>query len=129
MTESRREILSALENSESHPTADELHELVRARLPRISLGTIYRNLDILAREGLITVLTDAGAQRRYDGMERHHHHVRCSVCGRLDDVTLDNPDEIRQLLVDSKGYDIRGYTLCFTGLCRSCAEREQCERD
>jgi Fur family ferric uptake transcriptional regulator len=124
ITESRRAILAALEASDSHPTADELYELVRLRLPRISLGTVYRNLDLLAREGLITVLTDAGAQRRYDAHGKQHHHVRCDVCGRVDDVVLDDPEEIGSMLKNARGYEVRGYNLCFHGICGSCSARE-----
>jgi Fur family ferric uptake transcriptional regulator len=124
MTESRRAILSALECTRSHPTADEVYEMVRERIPRISLGTVYRNLDLLAREGMVTVLSEAGEQRRYDVAGVRHHHVRCEVCGRLDDVILDDPDAVERVLKDAGGYEIHGYSLCFVGTCsRCCAER------
>jgi Fur family transcriptional regulator, ferric uptake regulator len=122
MTESRAAILSALEASRSHPTADDLYEMVRASLPRISLGTVYRNLDLLARAGLIAVIVEAGSQRRYDAVLRPHHHVRCERCGRVDDVELDDTEEIQQLPARCGGYAIRGYTLCFIGVCPDCAQ-------
>jgi Fur family ferric uptake transcriptional regulator len=121
MTESRKAILSVLRCTTSHPTADEIYEMVRERIPRVSLGTVYRNLDLLAREGLVTVLSEAGEQRRYDAAGARHHHVRCEVCGRLDDVTLEDPDAIQEMLKDAGGYEIHGYSLCFVGRCRSCS--------
>jgi Fur family ferric uptake transcriptional regulator len=120
MTESRRAILEALEETASHPTADEVYEIVRERLPKVSLGTVYRNLDLLAREGLIAAISDAGEQRRYDVAGSHHHHVRCEVCGRLDDVAIDRSEEIEDMLSDRCGYEIHGYRLCFVGVCQDC---------
>ena len=62
MTRQRRVILEALRGTTSHPTADEVYEMVRRRLPRISLGTVYRNLEILSGEGLVAKLEMAGTQ-------------------------------------------------------------------
>ncbi|MGE5577510.1 MAG: Fur family transcriptional regulator, partial [Syntrophothermus sp.] len=53
MTRQRQIILEELKNVTTHPTADEVYEMVRRRLPRISLGTVYRNLELLAEEGII----------------------------------------------------------------------------
>ena len=64
MTESRKAILTALGATKAHPTADEVYSLVRAELPKVSLGTVYRNLDLLAKHGLIRTLATAGEQRR-----------------------------------------------------------------
>jgi len=63
MTRQRRIILEELRKVDSHPTADEVYEMVRRQLPRISLGTVYRNLEILSREGLIQKVV-LGARRR-----------------------------------------------------------------
>lgn len=123
MTESRKAILSALECTRSHPTADEVYEIVREELPRVSLATVYRNLDLLAREGLVTVLSEAGEQRRYDVAGPRHHHVRCEVCGRLDDVALEDPDAVEEMLRDASGYEIHGYSLCFVGTCSRCSRK------
>ncbi|MCK4512416.1 transcriptional repressor [bacterium] len=121
MTESRKAILSALSGTRAHPTADEVYSLVRAELPKVSLGTVYRNLDLLAKQGLIRTLATAGEQRRYDGMLDNHHHIRCEVCGRIDDIELGNTERLDELLVDGRGYEVHGYTLCFTGVCKECA--------
>ncbi len=121
MTQSRKAILSALGGTGAHPTADEVYSLVRAELPKVSLGTVYRNLDLLAKQGLIRTLATAGEQRRYDGMLDDHDHIRCEVCGRVDDIELGNTERLEELLVDGRGYEVHGYTLCFTGVCRECA--------
>ena len=69
-----------------HPTADEVYQVVRKRLPRISLGTVYRNLDVLSESGEISRLDRCGAQYRFDGDLEQHYHIRCSSCGRVDDI-------------------------------------------
>jgi len=120
MTPNRRVILEELRATEEHPTADEIYESVRERLPKISLGTVYRSLDLLARHGLIRVIGEAGEQRRYDGDLEGHDHVRCERCGRVGDVTLDGLRPLEETVVDADGYEIDGYHLCFTGLCPRC---------
>ena len=86
MTRQRAVILEELRKLKSHPTADELYSIVRERLPRISLGTVYRNLDFLADSGEIRRLEAAGSTKRFDGDISHHQHVRCNYCGRIGDV-------------------------------------------
>ena len=121
MTQSRKAILSVLAGTTDHPTADEVYLMVRERLPRVSLGTVYRNLDVLAKQGMIRTLAEAGEQRRYDGMLDEHHHIRCEVCGRVDDIEIGEGERLADLLKDECGYDVHGYTLCFTGVCGECA--------
>ena len=86
MTRQQAVILEELRKLKSHPTADELYSIVRERLPRISLGTVYRNLDFLADSGEIRRLEAAGSTKRFDGDISHHQHVRCIYCGRIGDV-------------------------------------------
>jgi Fe2+ or Zn2+ uptake regulation protein len=121
MTESRKAIMSALSRADSHPTAEGVHRMVRRSLPRISLGTVYRNLDELVRHGLVRTVSVAGQQRRYDSVLADHHHVVCERCGRIDDVEVRDAQRLEALLVDGKGYEVHGCTLCFTGVCRECA--------
>ena len=104
----------------THPTADELYERVRARLPRISLGTVYRNLEILSQTGRIRRLVSGGAQKRYDGTVDRHYHIRCVGCGAVVDCPLKPlisfPEGFRGL----SEYEIHGHHLEFVGLCPAC---------
>ena len=86
MTRQRMVILEELRKVKTHPTADELYAMVRTRMPRISLGTVYRNLDFLTESKEILKLESAGSIRRFDGDTRPHQHVRCRVCGKIGDV-------------------------------------------
>jgi len=82
-------ILSELRKVTSHPTADEVYDMVRRIMPRISLGTVYRNLDLLVERGMVLRLGAPGGQRRFDGNAEPHPHLRCVVCSRVEDIHLD----------------------------------------
>ena len=120
MTRARRAILEALEATHCHPTADELHDSLRKSLPRVSLGTVYRNLDVMSRRGLIRTVEGAGEQRRYDAVVRQHDHVRCVRCGRVDDVEHADLGWLEDRLKQESGYDVLGHMLVFEGICPEC---------
>ncbi|MBI5569166.1 MAG: transcriptional repressor [Desulfomonile tiedjei] len=120
MTEQRRVILEELKKLKSHPTADELYLLVRNRLPNISLGTVYRNLEILSEAGMILKLETAGSQKRFDGTAENHYHVRCVGCGRVEDVSLEVMSAVENAAQNASGYRILSHRLEFLGICPSC---------
>lgn len=123
MTRQRQVILEELRKVTSHPTADQLHQMVRHRLPGISIATVYRNLELLADEGQVLKLDVSGNQRRFDGTPERHYHIRCSVCGRLDDVHMESIARVEQQAADSCGYRVESHTLEFTGICPDCARK------
>ena len=88
LTNQRQVILEELRNVKTHPTASELYDMVRQRLPRIGLGTVYRNLELLADCGIINKLETGGEQKRFDGNPGPHYHIRCTTCGRVDDIDM-----------------------------------------
>ena len=88
MTKQRRVILDEFRKLKSHPSADELYGRVRRLLPRISLGTVYRNLEVLSQQGVVQKVELGGPQRRYDGDITTHYHVRCVECGRVEDAPV-----------------------------------------
>ncbi len=120
MTAQRRIILEELRKVRTHPTAGEIYEIVRKRLPRISLGTVYRNLEILSEIGMIQKLEMAGTQKRFDGIVENHYHVRCIRCGRVDDVLADSIPMINEALAEASDYEILWHRLEFVGLCPQC---------
>src|SRR4030095_12250524 len=79
-----RVVLEVVRGTDSHPTAERVHEMVRRRLPRVSLGTIYRNLRLLVAQGLVNELR--GPHARFDGNVSDQHHLTCLGCGRIADV-------------------------------------------
>lgn len=101
----------------THPTAEEIYHAVREKLPRISLGTVYRNLDVLSASGLAQKIEMCGCQRRFDGRVDQHYHIRCVRCGKVDDLT-DKP--VIKMKINSTCYEVLGHRLEFVGLCLSC---------
>jgi Fur family ferric uptake transcriptional regulator len=117
-------ILEEIRMMDTHPTADEIFERVRKRLPRISLGTVYRNLDVLSRLGMIRKLEVGGTQRRFDGNVTPHYHIRCLGCGKVEDLDLEPMKAIERSLGDRISYRILGHHLEVVGLCPQCSEDE-----
>ncbi len=120
MTAQRREILAALRATTSHPSADELFYVVRRRLPAISLGTVYRNLELLAARGLIQKLWGGAGQRRFDGDVSEHYHLRCIRCGRVEDAPLRRSAALEKALRGRTDFDVLGHTVEFFGYCPAC---------
>ena len=123
MTRQRRVILETLRENNSHPSADEVYEMVRRKLPRISLGTVYRNLEILSELGEIQKLELSGSLMRFDGVPEKHYHIRCINCNRLDDAPLQPLDHIEDQLLNSTEYKVIDHRLEFMGLCPRCLEK------
>jgi Fur family ferric uptake transcriptional regulator len=120
-TKQRRVILEELTRLHTHPTADELYERVRKRLPKISLGTVYRNLELLSRQGLVRKLEVGGSQKRFDGDLEKHHHIRCIRCGRIDDLPEGaGITECDEDMIRSTGYQLVDRRVEFLGLCPAC---------
>lgn len=121
-TKQRMTILEELRSVTSHPTADELFQMVREKLPGISIATVYRNLEILADEGKVLKLGGAGTRRRFDGNPLNHYHIRCTVCGRVDDVHMLPVQAIEDSAAESSGYQVQSHHVEFTGICPRCAD-------
>jgi len=124
-TQQRRVIVDELRKHPTHPTAAELYEATRRRLPRISLGTVYRNLDVLGRMGVVRKIEVGGGEARFDLNVTPHHHVRCVHCSNVADVR-DSPvalstDGIEEIA----GHEIVGYRLEFTGICSECRRQTE----
>ena len=121
-TRQRTVVLEELKKVSCHPTAAELYEIARMRLPKISLGTVYRNLELLAQNGVIQKLEISGAEARFDGNPERHYHVRCTHCGRVDDVHELPQDFVQGQVQSLAGYDIVGFRLDFLGVCPDCQD-------
>jgi len=127
MTPQRKVILEELRKVNTHPSADEIYAMVRRRLPRISLGTVYRNLEILAENGQIQKLELGSSLKRFDGVAENHYHIRCIRCDRVVDAPVDFDPALDQKLKSISDFDIIGHRLEFIGICPACRKQAPSE--
>ncbi len=125
LTTQRQIILEELAKVKTHPTASELYDMVRKRLPRIGLGTVYRNLELMAENGMILKLEVGGTQKRFDATTEDHYHIRCSQCGRVDDIDIPVIDSLVESAAESTEYQILGHHVEFTGICPDCQKKRK----
>jgi Fe2+ or Zn2+ uptake regulation protein len=120
MTHQREVILDEMGKCKGHPTADVLYERIKKKLPRISLATVYRNLEILSEAGMIRKLEISGRQKRFDRLLDQHHHIYCVQCHRVDNLKVEtvSPDSAAEI-----GYRISGCRIEFFGICPECQKK------
>ena len=121
----RESIKEFLRGRTDHPTADTVYENVRLIYPKISLGTVYRNLSLLSDIGEIQKLESFGSSDRFDARIDPHCHFMCTSCGRVLDMDEDYFD---QLMADAAshftGGEITHYSASFYGICQDCKKKE-----
>ncbi|MDH3329938.1 MAG: transcriptional repressor [Desulfobulbaceae bacterium] len=120
MTHQREIILQELNKSKNHPSADELFERVKKKLPRISLATVYRNLEILSETGTINKIEISGRQKRFDWNLSKHNHIYCVQCHRVDNIDMKSNEKPSLQTDDKRGYQIEGCRIEFYGYCSDC---------
>jgi len=123
MTHQREIILSEIKKCSTHPTADELYERIKKKLPRISLATVYRNLEIMSEAGLIKKLEISGRQKRFDWDLHQHDHIYCMECHRVDNIDLGRKKQIALPTDEHHGYQVSGCRIEFYGICPECAQK------
>ena len=119
MTVQRSVILEELRKLRTHPTADEIYHVVRQRLPRISLGTVYRNLEHLTHTRDILKLNLGGNVTRFDGCCEERYHAACLACGRIFDIPAEALPKISPTLSEP-GFQVTDVRISFEGYCAAC---------
>jgi len=114
----RERIYQMVKNTDLHPTAQMVYDALHQELPKLSLGTVYRNLHQMAEEGRLMELD--GPVSRFDATVEPHTHLRCSCCGQVADLDLPY-DMGLDGIPAARGWTITGHNLLFTGICPACA--------
>jgi Fur family peroxide stress response transcriptional regulator len=120
LTRQRAAVFDYLSRVEHHPTAEEVYLAVKRKLPRISLATVYKNLEKLVECGAASKLTYGDAAARYDIRTDHHYHTRCLGCGKLQDFESAKGLKLLQQIVPRTGFKVEDYRLELLGYCPDC---------
>jgi Fe2+ or Zn2+ uptake regulation protein len=112
-------VYETVKNTYSHPTADWIFERVRHRLPKVSLGTVYRNLGVLKEEGLVNEIYGNDRRAHFDADTSPHAHFICEVCDQIVDVRDAKAIDWRTLK-DLVGCEVIEQKVVFSGRCAAC---------
>ena len=120
VTPQRQAIFRALHTSSVHPTADTVFDTVRAEMPTISLRTVYQTLNDLAAMGELHAVDLGTGSARFDPNTSPHHHLVCTVCGRVDDLDAEFPG-VTIPRGNPLGFEVTATEIVFRGRCHECA--------
>lgn len=109
-----------LQNTRIHATADWLYNELKRELPRLSMGTVYRNLTILIEQGLVRKIDFGGAFDRFEANITPHHHFVCESCGSITDLELPIDESLNERVSKETPYLIRRHRIDFFGVCDEC---------
>lgn len=121
-TKQRSIILEAVQSRCDHPGAEQIFRQVKEQDPKISLGTVYRNLAVLEEEGKILSITLPGADR-FDLNTKPHNHFLCEKCGGLFDIDIDYYSATDNTCTKD-GFTVRTHQTVFRGICPKCAKEK-----
>lgn len=122
-TRQRQRIYELLARSHTHPTADSIYQRLKPEFPRLSLGTVYRNLRVLCEEGSVKELRAGGTLSRFEGRTEAHPHVVCRVCGAIEDCDIAIDAELETRAARATSFHVEQHQLSFIGLCPQCVRR------
>ena len=123
-SQQRERIYQAVQSSMEHPSAQMVYDALRPEMPRLSLGTVYRNLHQMAQEGRLRELE--GPVARFDAVLPPHAHIRCVRCGQVADLAVPYDPALDREAGES-GWAVNGHDLVFSGLCPACRTEQPLE--
>jgi len=122
LTPQRDAVFKVIVGREDHPTASEIFEAARLRLPSISYATVYNSLRYLKEAGLVHEIRFGDSASRYDGITDRHDHAICNECGKLVDFDLPQTAQLMQAAARKSQFKPESVHLTLRGLCADCRE-------
>ena len=123
LTRQRRVVLEAVRAGDHHPTAAEVFDAARRKMPGISFATVYNSLRFLRDEGLIREINFGNGASRYDRETNRHDHAICSQCGKLVDFDLPGTVALSRPAARASNFKVESIHLTLVGLCPKCRNR------
>lgn len=124
ITPQRHAVLEYLLTSMTHPTADEIYKALETKFPSMSVATVYNNLRVLRKIGLVRELTYGDDSSRFDCNMTEHYHVICDACGEIVDFDYPALEEVELLAEQVTGFDVSHHRLELYGKCEACQQVE-----
>ena len=119
----RESIKNFLMNTVEHPTAETIYEGLKKDDSKLSLGTVYRNLNLMYSQGEILKLNCGDNSVRYDGNTSPHYHIVCTECGNVYDINIDSMAHINTLAQAAFDGEVTGHYAYFLGKCKKCIDK------
>lgn len=119
----REQIYNTIRMDRWHPTAMEIYELIKSRNPSLTLGNVYRNLDILVEQGLLSTRDFGDGAVRFDAVTANHYHFTCQECGKTVDMEYPVNKDLEEKVRKETGLKISGHNVIFYGICPECAAK------
>ena len=121
----RNAILSYLQGTTAHPSAETIYSDLKAQIPDLSIGTVYRNLTHFRKQGLVSSIATVNGIERFDANTEPHVHFICEDCNAVIDLhQLSTPQALCSEAEGSIGCSVSGCQLSFSGKCRDCLENQ-----
>ncbi len=123
LTPQRMMVLSAIENSDNHISAEEIYAQVVAKYPHVNISTVYRTLELLKRLDLVTETDLGGGRVRYHPADKgHHHHLVCQECGKIIDLDETLLSSLKSMLRREYKFSADLRHLAIFGRCANCSQ-------
>lgn len=120
----REEIIKVVKELYTHPTAEEIYMIVKAKDPGVSRSTVYRNLGLLVENDIINKISMAVGPDRYDAVKEVHNHAICTKCGKVFDFDYEfEYDKIKSAIEKQTGIEISNKGIALEGICNSCKNK------
>ncbi len=125
LTRQRQIILQSVRENRCHPDADFIYHTLKPDYPELSLGTVYRNLNVLSEQGLIQRIITPFSREHYDSFLEPHYHFCCTVCHKIFDLDMRYWHELDEQAMVQSGHLVQRHETVFHGVCAACREKEE----
>ncbi len=116
----RQKIYEFLSAKKHHPTANDIYDHIKKDFPSLSLGNVYRNLNILVETGMVKKIEAGSTFDRFEAVKTPHYHFVCKSCGEVIDIDMQIQSQLDDYVRNETGFNITGHRIDFYGICGKC---------